>query len=292
LDKLNDREIILQELATLNPLDDRAFRILLSDDEQFIVLAEALLGQKLDEDKIININGEIVLSVKGRLIRLDALRDTNIGYVNMEGQMDASDFPFKRHVFHGAFVYVNGIQKSGSWDELKPAISIVVYKDKGGDAVIETASLSGSLVKSSNDKNQLQLMAVNSKQWKEAESEELRIYLSTLHNGIMTDENKGSFVGVDTDADTFLMFQRAVRLACAKTKQQEYKEKGDDFMATQYATYLTDEERVAAKEEGENTAFGLAVEIISMLKAGVPTSEIAEKCRVKPRVVEELRIAL
>ena len=292
MDKLNDREIILQELATLNPLDDRAFRILLSDDEQFIVLAEALLGQKLDEDKIININGEIVLSVKGRLIRLDALRDTNIGYVNMEGQMDASDFPFKRHVFHGAFVYVNGIQKSGSWNELKPAISIVVYKDKGGDAVIETASLSGSLVKSSNDKNQLQLMAVNSKQWKEAESEELRIYLSTLHNGIMTDENKGSFVGVDTDADTFLMFQRAVRLACAKTKQQEYKEKGDDFMATQYATYLTDEERVAAKEEGENTAFGLAVEIISMLKAGVPTSEIAEKCRVKPRVVEELRIAL
>ena len=282
----------MQELATLNPLDDRAFRILLSDNEQFKVLSEALLEQKLDEDKIISINGEIVFSVKGRLLRFDALHDTDIGYVNTEGQMDAADFPIKRHIFHGAFVYVNGIQKSESWDKLKPAISIVIYKDKGDDGVIETATLHGSLIKSDDIKNQLQLMAVNSKKWRDIESEELRAYLSTLHNGIMTSENKDSFTGVDTDTDAFINFQRSVRLACAQTKQQEYQEKGDDLMATQYATFLTEEERIAAKEEGENTAFNVAVEIINMLKAGVPTAEIAEKCRVRPRVVEELKIAL
>ena len=69
---MNNREIILQELATINPLDDRAFRILLSDKEQFKALYEALLGEALNEDKIISINGEIVFSVKGRLIRLDS----------------------------------------------------------------------------------------------------------------------------------------------------------------------------------------------------------------------------
>ncbi|MCL2404187.1 MAG: hypothetical protein FWC92_01440 [Defluviitaleaceae bacterium] len=157
---LNNRESILQELATLNPLDDRAFRILLSDNEQFKVLSEAILEQKLDEDKIISINGEIVFSVKGRLLRFDALHDTDIGYVNTEGQMYTADFPIKRHIFHGAFVYVNGIQKSESWDKLKPAISIVIYKDKGNDSVIETATLHGSLIKSDDIKNQLQLMSI------------------------------------------------------------------------------------------------------------------------------------
>jgi len=281
----NDRESILQELATLNPLDDRAFKILLSDDEQFAVLLEAFLGKKLDEDKIININGEVVLSVKGRLIRLDALRDTDIGYVNMEGQMDATGFPFKRHVFHGAFVYVNGIQKSGSWGELKPAISIVVYKDKGSDDAIETASLCGSLIKSDNDKKQLQLMAINSKQWRNVESEELRIYLSTLHNGIMTDENKDSFAGVNVNSVAFKNFQRSVKMACALTKQQEYKEKGDDFMAIKYATFLSEEERVAAEVKGRS----VAREIYRLLMNDVPIKEIANMYQLSIEEVEEFK---
>ena len=134
-----DMSDILRELATLDPLDDRALKILLSDDEQFTLLAEALSGKSLDEDKIININGELVLSVKGRLIRLDALRDTSAGYINIEGQIEASDFPFKRHVFHGAFIYVSGLQKSETWQSLKPVTSIVIYKDKGQAGFIEKA---------------------------------------------------------------------------------------------------------------------------------------------------------
>ena len=290
--RLNSRESILQELATLNPLDDRAFRILLSDNEEFKALSEALLNKKLDEDKIVSINGEIVFSVKGRLMRFDILRDTDMGFINIEGQMNATDFPFKRHVFHGAFAYANGIQKSESWDKLKPAISIVIYKDKGDSAVVETATLLGSLIKSDDDKNQLQLMAVNSKKWRDVESEELRIYLSTLYNGIMTDTNKINFAGVNTDTRIFEKFQRSVKLACALTKQQEYKEKGDDSMAAQYATFLSEEERLAAMEEGEKSGFSLAVEVMKMIKGGIPTSEIAKKCRMTTKEVEELKIAL
>jgi len=284
LDKLSNKEL-LQELATLNPLDDRAIKILLSDKEQFQALAEALLEQKLDGDKIISINGEIVFSVKGRLIRFDALHDTDIGYVNTEGQMETADFPFKRHVFHVSYAYANGIQKSESWDKLKPAISIVIYKDKGSDDVIETATLHGKLIKSEDDEKQLQLMAVNSKKWRDVASEELRIYLSTLYNGIMTDENKDSFAGINTSAVAFEKFQRAVRIACALTKQQEYKEKGDDFMATQYATFLSEEERIAAEVKGMT----VAREIYRLLMKNVPIAEIANMYQISVEAVEEFR---
>jgi len=291
LDKLSNKEL-LQELATLNPLDDRAVKILLSDKEQFKALSDTLLEQNLDEDKIISINGEIVYSVKGRLVYLDSLHDTDLGYVNMEGQMEAAHFPIKRHIFYGAFVYVNGIQKSDSWDKLKPSICIVIYKDKGDAAAIETAALAGTLIKSDDAKKQLQFMAVNTKKWRDVESEELRIYLSTLHNGIMTEENKDSFIGANTNTRIFDKFQRAIKLACARTKQQEYKEKGDDSMATQYATFLSEEERIAALEEGAKSGFSLALEVMKLIKDGVPTSEIAKQCRLTIREVEDFKVAM
>ena len=279
---------ILKELATLDPLEDRAFKILLSDDTQFALLAEAFSGQKIDEDSIIDINGEIVMSVKGRAIRLDSLRDTNEGYLNMEGQIIATDFPFKRHVFHSAAIYVNGIQKGDSWHDLKPAISIVVYKDKGDAKLIRIATLTGDLIESEDDSKQLRLIAINTKRWHDAKSDELKIYLSTLHYGILTDENKDNFTDVDVEDIAFKSFQNAVRIACAKTKQQEYKEKGDDFMATQYATFITEEEKQAAEKRGME----LAREIIRLLKENVPVNEIAKQCQVTTREVESFKVAI
>jgi len=90
---------ILKELATLDPLDD---------------------------EKIIHMNGEIVLTANGKLIRVDSLRETTAAFINMDGQIKASEFPFKRHVFYTAVIYANGIQKGDSWEKLKPVISIVV----------------------------------------------------------------------------------------------------------------------------------------------------------------------
>jgi len=283
-----DIEKIIKQLVTLNPLDDRAFKKLLSDVEQFKNLAEAFTGKTLDEANIIAIKDEIFLSVKGRLIHLDSLHSTDVAYVNMEGQMKAADFPFKRHVFHGAATYVSELEKSDDWQILKPAISIVVYKDKGDAELMEDASFSGKLVKTEDDRNQLLLIAVNSKKWKDAQSEELRAYLSTLHNGIMTEDNKADFADVDTSSLAFINFQRAVRIACAKTWKQEYEERKDDFMATQYETYLSREEREIAMEEGMD----IAQKIIRMLKDNIPVAEIAKDCNVPTQRVENLRMAV
>ena len=287
---------ILQELATLDPLDDRAFAILASDDEQFRLMAEAFSGKALDDDKLININGELALTVKGRLIRLDSLRDTTSGFFNLEGQVQASKFPFKRHVFYSAFIYVNGIQKGGAWDDLKPVISIVIYKNKGDAHLMETASLTGTLAKTEDEINQLTLIAVNTAKWKDAKSEDARAYLATLHHGILTKHNEADFQDVDVNSQAFIDFQHAVIMACAQTKQQEYEEKGDEFMATKYVSFLSDEERIAAilkgKREGKLEGLSLAWEIINLLKSNTPVSEIADRYMVSTSDVEKFKTAL
>jgi hypothetical protein len=106
---------ILKELATLDPLDDRAFRIFMSDDEQFALLAESLSGEALDGDKIIHMHGEIVLTANGRLVRTDVLRSTMTAFFNIEGQIETVGFPLKRHIFYSAVIYASGKQKSDSW---------------------------------------------------------------------------------------------------------------------------------------------------------------------------------
>jgi len=80
--------------------------------------------------------------------------------------------------------------------------------------------------------------------------------------------------------------------ACAKTKQQEYIEQGDEFMATKYVSYLSDEERVAAMSKGKLEGLNLAWEIINMLKLNIPISEIADKYRVSTTDVERFKTAL
>jgi len=296
---------ILKELATLDPLDDRAFRIYISDDDEFAFLAKSLSGESLDGETIIHMNGEIVLTANGRLIRTDALRSTISTFFNIEGQIKTEDFPLTRHIFYTAVIYANGIQKGDAWNQLKPVISIVIYKDKGEADLFEKATLEGSLIKTDADRKHLTLIAVNTAKWKMAPSEELRAYLSTLHHGIMTEDNKSDFTSVDTNSNAFIRIQRAVRMACAHTKKQEYDEKGDDSMSAVYATYLSKEEREAAVNEGEargeargeasgeargrKQAFDVILEIINLLKSNVPVPEIASKYKISTQEIEKLR---
>jgi len=279
---------ILKELATLDPLDDRAFRIYISDDEEFSFLAESISGESLDGEKIIHMNGEIVLTANGRLIRTDALRGTATAFFNMESQIETDDFPLERHIFYTAVIYASGIQKGDSWDKLKPVISIVIYKDKGETALVENAALAGTLMKTDADRKHLTLIAVNTAKWKTAPTEELRAYLSTLHHGIMTEDNKADFASVDTSSNAFTRIQRAVKMACAHTKKQEYDDKGDDSMSAILDQYISKE----AKEETRNQTFDVVFEIINLLKSNVPVREIANKYKVTVNQVEKLREAL
>ena len=144
-------------------------------------------------------------------------------------------------------------------------------------------------MKTDADRKHLTLIAVNTAKWKTAPTEELRAYLSTLHHGIMTEDNKSDFASVDINSNAFTKIQRAVRMACAHTKKQEYDDRGDDSMSAVYATYLSKEEREAAKNEGRKQAFDVVSEIIRLLKSNVPVPEIATKYKVTTQEVEKLR---
>ena len=283
---------ILKELATLDPLDDRAFKLLLSDDEIFSALAESIQGKKLDVDSIVDINGEMVVTIKGKVIRLDSLRVTNMEYINMEGQTDPALFPYKRHLYYAAVIYAMSLQKSESYHDLKPVTSIVVYKKKPEANLMEKASMAGDLIKTDSDKSQLTLIAINTEKWSDAPTEELRGYLATLHYGIMHEENKSQFDGVDCDSFQFERFQRAVRLACAQTKYQEYRERGDESMVAKYVSFISEEDRKAAEEKGMAKGVSTAAEIVRLLKEGVPMAEITQKLKVPPAVVEEFSVVL
>jgi len=276
---------ILKELATLDPLDDRAFKILASDDEQFKVLAELFSGETLDGEKIINMNGEIVLTIEGRLIRVDILRDTDTAFINLDAQIKTSDFPFKRHVFYTAAIYAHGIQKSDSWEKLKPVISIVIYKDKGEAALYQKASLTGTLIETEDDGKQLTLISVNTAKWRDAPTEEMKAYLATLHHGILTEDNKADFADVDVTSKAFSKMQKAVIIACAHTKKQEYE--GDDSMSVVLDQYISKEAKEAAEERGMD----IAQKIIRMLKENIDVADIARECNVSAQRVESLRLA-
>ena len=170
--EINDLAIILSELATLDPLEDRPLKILLSDDEQFRNLAEMLSGEEFSPGILVQMNGEIVLTTGGKLIRADSLRGAGTALVNIDGQIIARDFPLKRHIFYTSVIYASGIEKGGKWDELKPVFSIVIYKDKGDAKLFEKATLAGDLIKTDDDSKQLTMIAVNTAKWKDAETEE------------------------------------------------------------------------------------------------------------------------
>ena len=304
-DKIQINKIdIINEIATLDPLSDRPFKILVSDDEQYKFLAESFSGEIIGDEQIIQMNGEIVLTIGGRLVRTDATRGATAAVFNIESQIIAKDFPLKRHVFYTAVIYASGIQKSDPWDKLKPVISIVIYKSKDDAPLIEKGAFAGELFKTDDDRKQLTLIAVNTAKWRDAPTEKLRAYLATLHHGIMTEHNKADFLDIDVDSASFVKVQRSIKIACAFTKKQEYEKKGDDVMSAVYSSFLSTEERDAATREGEargeargevrgkTLGFNLAMEVISLLKLNTPIAEIANKLGLSTSDIEKFQAAL
>ncbi|MDR1687882.1 MAG: PD-(D/E)XK nuclease family transposase [Clostridiales bacterium] len=55
-------------------------------------------------------NGELILSVDNKKIVLDSLTESNMGWLNIEGQSEEDDFPFSRQLYYWARVYSNQIK--------------------------------------------------------------------------------------------------------------------------------------------------------------------------------------
>ena len=79
------------------------------------------------EEKIIYMNGEIVLTIKGKMIRLDALRDTNGAFINIDGQIKTNDFPFKRHVLY-ASVNICMLRQNVPTKEIARELNVPLYQ--------------------------------------------------------------------------------------------------------------------------------------------------------------------
>ena len=240
--------LVLKELIKTNPLDDRAFQILLNNNDTFFQIVQIITGRPVPNAVVIDFPQVLVAVVEGREIRLDTVRQIGGEVYNLEGQNKASDFTFKRHLFHWANTFSQTIQKSGKFEDAMPVITIVLYKDNSDEPVFQDCCLSGTLVKT--DTKMLDLIALNAKKWKDAESEELKIFLSIVSNGVYTEENKCSFEGVNTESPLFKKLNRDIRLSCSYYRLEEAEEKGDTEMVKLYKDFISEEDREKNRAEG------------------------------------------
>ncbi|MCL1997455.1 MAG: hypothetical protein FWG65_01660 [Turicibacter sp.] len=303
------RQEIYALAAERNPLNDGIFKIFLQADEMFIIIAEGSLGEKIGtEEQLIDINGEITLTAGGKVIRMDALRLAEMGAINVDGQVDTAKFPFVRHLYYGAAVYVHGLRSGDEYEKLRPVASIVVYKSKRGAALFEEAYLAGNLIKTAEERRQIRLVAVNAAKWREAKDSHLRMMLALLHNGLLTEQNRKKFVGLDTEDPMFARMQEYLRTASVASKYHECLEKGDDFMAARVFSVLSEEEREKSELKGraEGRAEGIAEGILEgelkgkleglakaaivMLKEGFAPTKISEMLEQPIEWVENLAV--
>jgi len=287
-DTLNtyDARIINKQLATVNPLEDNAFKIFLADPKMFAELVNNALNEPMPTDCIVQINGNITFTVKGKEISMDSLWNTEIGIVNIEGQNNPRKFPFKRHLYYWSMIYANSLTKGEDYEDLKPVISIVVYKRKGKSAVMQQANLSGSLIISKDDGKQLNLISLNASKWKKAGNEWLKCFLALVYNGVDLEINKSKFVNIDTDSMEFKEIHRNMRIACGESCMARFEKEDDSVMSTMMRSYLTEEQQQQARNQGIEQG-----QVLLYYKLGYSIEDIAKEMSIsaeKIKVILEL----
>ena len=269
------------------PLDDDAFRKFLEDEKNFRMIAELVLGEELPSGEIQDIQGERVLVVNGKTIRMDNFRKTPAGVVNMEAQRAAQAFPFKRHLFYWAVAYTSPLKKGQSYEQLMPAISIVLYEDKGDAGVIEEAGLSGSLLRPGD--GQLKMVAVNAVKWRETKNEKLRQYLAILSNGVYNSKTAEKFYGVDTQSVFFKNLNNTVRVAASALKYAEYSEKGDSEMSEAIRVLSVEDFELARRDGVKEGSEDVA---LKLLAKGYPEPDILEVTGLAQEALDRLKLRL
>ena len=243
-----EKEQVLKHLSTLNPLTDKAFKIALSREAMFRLVTKEITGEEIGEGKF-NYNGEISFTVRGKKVIPDVLVNTEKEWIDMEEQQETSKFPFERHLHYWAAIYAQSLTEGMEYKDLLPVTVIVIYKDKDACSLIEESTLGGMLSMRAKN-NHLRLIAVNAAMWRSAKSNSLRMYLSLLRHGLVSDVRQKLFEGIDFTTSEASYIYEAVRESCAKSLLELSREKGDTKMSILYEKFITEEEEKVAKSEG------------------------------------------
>ena len=201
-------------------------------------------GNEVSSSMISVVGSETVLVVKGKLIRIDHLRNTDIGYFNFEGQKNKSNFPIERQFFHWAAIFASQLQEGDEYKAVTPVSVIVFYKDRGKTRpLIQNAIATGDLLEGL-DTQYLNLIAVNTSKWHDADNDKFKHYLALLHYGM--DEDILTGAGVDIGDSGFQDLRNKLMYCCAQRTMDEANEKGDEEMEKMMALFLAEK----GKEEG------------------------------------------
>ena len=276
MNKENINEILsaIDPLATVKPLNDTAFKLLLKYyDEIFNELTLYSTGKEAGTTIVNAIGSEACVYVGGKTSFFDHLRNTISGYIDFEGQNDRSKFPIQRHLFCWALIFVCQLKEGEDYIKVTPVTVIVFYKDRGkSKPLIQKANVTGDLF-ADEDTQYFNLIAVNTAKWFEADNQKFKHYLALLHLGL--DEDVLSENGIDVTDTNFQQLRNKLMRCCAQYKLDIAKKEGDEEMKKMMAEYLREEGRVEGIIKVYYDEMKLSFEEIAE-KMNIPLNKVVE----------------
>ena len=284
---------LVQDAAKVDPLDDRAFKNLIFYREKALMLLINKYISSYSKIDAIAINGNIILGPNSKEIMMDSLFEIEEEkFINVEGQKVTSGFPLKRHLAYWSAAYNQQLKRGVAYNDMLPAVSIVVYKNRASYNWYDEAKLGGDLAKEEDYRNPLlQLVAINTNNWHEAISEEpeLGSLLYLLHNGIdILSKESQAYEGIDINSPEFRGIYSEVFLACTNLRIERHKEEGDEKMVKEYQTFLSDRqiEEVSAEYEARGKEMGKVEFMIKYLN--FTPNQIASELKLSLTQVQEI----
>ena len=238
-----------QYLATADPLADRAFKVLLSEELLYKRLIASIVGDNLKET-LVSINCEFIFRVKGKAIQVDTIQKAQNAIYNIEGQGENKAFSFKRHLYYWSAIFAYSLTKGNKYETLVPVVSVVIYKKTGRKKVKRKAVLKGDLLSSFDDEKLLQMYSICAAHWREEADEFLRYFLALIDLGIDKELIYYQQQGLDIASNTFKMLYNSIFISCCDPHVEKLEKTGDVVMAEAVRGYLASKDREKIRAEG------------------------------------------
>ena len=272
-----------------DPLNDSAFKIALENyDDIFNKLVLYTTGKEVNDSIVNAVGSETSLIVKGKTMRFDHLRNTDIGYVNLEGHKKLSTFTIKRHFSHWSMIFSSQLQEGDDYKIVVPVTVIVFYKNRGkAKPLIQKANATGDLL-DGVDTQYLNLISVNTAKWYEADNDDFKHYLALLHLGL--DEEVLAKNGVDIADTSFQELRNKLMYCCAEHAMNKAKKKGDKDMSKMLSVYLTEKGMKKGMEKGMEKGIEKGAISVYHKEMQLTPEEISQKMNIPlNKVVETIK---